>query len=204
MKKLLFLLSVVAVASMSIFATKAPAKPTRDQMAKDMLGLRLNEGYTNGWFPEDWYWVVESGEIKALKILEVVNDTPTEYCVIVKVRLQSGAGAYNAKVKLNYRLTRDNKWKLDYAVSQGVDIVRTNKYNDCLSFRIADDGWGGVNMLQIKNETGIELCCAGYIKTYDEWRKFYITLDPYETSGVGGTFGGGSVSDFRIEFIERP
>lgn len=111
---------------------------------------------------------------------------------------------YNAKAKVNYRLTRDNKWKIEFVVSQGMKIVQTHKYDDCLSFKIVDDGWGGVNALQIKNNSGIELGCSGYIKASGEWRKFAVIIDPYQTGTVGGTLGGGNVSNYKIEFIERP
>ena len=116
-----------------------------------------------------------------------------------------GSKAYNAKVKIRYRFNFDkNKWEMEYAFSKGMDIVKTHKYDDCLSFSIVDDGWGGVNMLQIKNNSGIELGCAGYIKAGGEWRKFAVLIEPYQVGGVGGTFGGGNVTQYKIEFIERP
>lgn len=204
MKKILLFTISVLVAIVSIQATKAPTKPTRNQIAKDLVGIRLNEGYEDGWFSDEWHWDVKTGQIKALKIEKVLTNTNNDYCVVVLIRLQSDVNAFNAKVKINYHLSKDNKWKIEYAVSQGMDIVRTHKYDDCLSFSIVDDGWGGVNMLQIKNNSGIELGCAGYIKTYGEWKKFAVRIDPYKIGGVGGTFGGGSVSDYKIEFIERP
>jgi len=202
--KVFAFLLLVTIISSNVFATTPPAKPSREQIAKDLVGHRLNEGYEDGWFSEDWHWTVEKGEIKALKILEVLKNTDKDYCIVVLVRLQSEVNAFNARIKINYQLSRENKWKIEYAVSQGMDIVRTHKYDDCLSFSIVDDGWGGVNMLQIKNNCGIELGCAGYIKVYGEWKKFAVRIDPYKTGGVGGTFGGGNVSNYKIEFIERP
>ena len=202
--KTILLLLIVASTSVRIYAATPPPKPGRDQIAKDLVGHRLNEGYKDGWFSENWHWDIKSGQIKALKILETLRNTDKDYCIVVLVRLQSDVNAFNAKIKINYHLSKDNKWKIEYAVSQGMDIVKTHKYDDCLSFAIVDDGWGGVNMLQIKNNSGIELGCAGYIKVYGEWIKFAVRIDPYKTGGVGGTFGGGNVSNYRIEFIERP
>lgn len=195
---------LVLSTAMSVFAGTPPAKPSRAQIAKDLVGQRLKEGYKDGWFSEEWHWDVKSGEIKALKIIDVLLDTKQDYCVVVLIRLQGEVNAFNAKVKVNYHLDKNNKWKLEYAVSLGMDIVKTHKYDDCLSFSIVDDGWGGVNMLKITNNSNIELGCAGWIKAYGEWQKFAVRIDPYKTGGVGGTFGGGSVSDYKIEFIERP
>ena len=204
MKKNIILLCVVIAASIYTFAASVPAKPTTTQIANDLVGTRLNEGYDDGWYSDKWHWDIEKGEIKALKIKETLKDTKTDYCIIVLMRLQSDVNAYNAKVKINYRLTKNNKWEIEYAISQGMDIVKTHKYDDCLSFAIVDDGWGGVNMLQIKNNSGIELGCAGYIKAGGEWRKFAVIVEPYQTGGVGGVFGGGNVTQYKIEFIERP
>ena len=100
--------------------------------------------------------------------------------------------------------SKDNKWKVEYVVSLGMDIIQTHKYDDCLNFSIVDDGWGGINTLQIKNNSGIELGCAGYVKAGGEWRKFAVRIDPYKKGYVGGTFDGGNVTNYQIEFIERP
>lgn len=201
MKKIFLLAAALMLAFMSVQAAKAPAKPTRDQIAKDLIGIRLNEGYTDGWFPEDWYWIVEKGEVKAVKILEVLENTDKNYCIIVMVRLQSNANAYNAKVKINYRLTKDRRWKIEYAYSQGIDLVKTNKYNDCLNFSIEPTGFCFAKVLEITNKTGMELWCAGAVKnTSDNWEKFSVTINPYETKKIEAI---GEVVNYTIKFIEK-
>ncbi len=204
-KKLIILLCVCMSAVDCLCDTNSLAKPTSSQIANDLVGIRLKEGKTDGWYSDDWHWDVKKGQIKALKILSTLENDKTNYCVLALIRLQSDVNAYNAKVKIRYRFNFDkNKWEMEYAFSKGMDIVKTHKYDDCLSFSIVDDGWGGVNMLQIKNNSGIELGCAGYIKAGGEWRKFAVLIEPYQVGGVGGTFGGGNVTQYKIEFIERP
>ena len=204
-KKLIILLCVCMSAVDCLCDTNSLAKPTSSQIANDLVGIRLKEGKTDGWYSDDWHWDVKKGQIKALKIVSTLENDKTNYCVLALIRLQSDVNAYNAKVKIRYRFNFDkNKWEMEYAFSKGMDIVKTHKYDDCLSFSIVDDGWGGVNMLQIKNNSGIELGCAGYIKAGGEWRKFAVLIEPYQVGGVGGTFGGGNVTQYKIEFIERP
>ena len=101
MKKIILLIVAVILSTITVYAAKIPAKPTRSQVAKDLVGVRLNEGYEDGWFPEDWHWTVKRGQIKALKILEVLEDTDKNYCIIVMVRLQGEVNAFNARVKIN-------------------------------------------------------------------------------------------------------
>ena len=205
MKKLIIIFWILISVVNCLYSENLPAKPTRKQIANDLIGIRLKEGKTDGWYSDDWHWDVKKGQIKALKILSTLENDKTNYCVLALIRLQSDVNAYNAKVKIRYRFNFDkNKWEMEYAFSKGMDIVKTHKYDDCLSFSIVDDGWGGVNMLQIKNNSGIELGCAGYIKAGGEWRKFAVLIEPYQVGGVGGTFGGGNVTQYKIEFIERP
>lgn len=205
MKKLIIISWILISVVNCLCSENLSAKPNRKQIANDLIGIRLKEGKTDGWYSNDWHWDVKKGQIKALKILSTLENNKTDYCVLALVRLQSDVNAYNAKVKIRYRFdSKKNKWKMEYAFSKGMDIVKTHKYDDCLSFAIVDDGWGGVNMLQIKNNSGIELGCAGYIKAGGEWRKFAVLVEPYQKGGVGGTFGGGNVTQYKIEFIERP
>lgn len=205
MKKLIIIFWILISVVNCLYSENLPAKPTRKQIANDLIGIRLKEGKTDGWYSDDWHWDVKKGQIKALKILSTLENNKTDYCVLALVRLQSDVNAYNAKVKIRYRFdSKKNKWKMEYAFSKGMDIVKTHKYDDCLSFAIVDDGWGGVNMLQIKNNSGIELGCAGYIRSGGEWRKFAVIIEPHQIGGVGGTFGGGNVTNYKIEFIERP
>lgn len=200
----ILMLVLTAIFSLNALASPPPPKPNINQIKKDLVGFELTEGFEDGWYSKDWRWTIEEGEIQALKIKEVVANTNTDYCIVVLMRLQSKVNSYNTKAKVNYHLDKTNKWKIEFVVSQGMQIIQTHKYDDCLSFAIVDDGWGGVNALQIKNKSGIELGCAGFIKASGKWRKFAVILDPYQSGTVGGTFGGGSVTNYKIEFIERP
>ena len=95
MKRLFLLLALIAL-GLELFAVTPPPKPTRNQIAKDLVGHRLKEGYDNGWFPSDWVWVIEEGEIKAMKIEEVLKDTDTDYSINVVMRLEGDGKTFKA------------------------------------------------------------------------------------------------------------
>lgn len=195
------LLAALVLSALNVNAA-IPPKPNKSQIAKDLVGYKLSEGFDDGWFAKDWYWPIKSGQIKTMEIKQVVRDTNNEYCIIALLCLQGEVSSFNAKVKVNYVLNKQNNWQIEFVNSMGMSIVKTHKYDDCMQYSIVDDGWG-VDCLEIKNNCSVELAVAGWFYTMDEWHKFAIKIDGNETSSVGGTFGGGNVKKFKVEFVER-
>ena len=77
----LALLSLICImTSWNMSLINPPEKPSRNQIAVDLIGHRLTEGYKDGWFSEDWHWDIKQGQIKALKIKEVLKNTNKDYC----------------------------------------------------------------------------------------------------------------------------
>lgn len=194
---------VFLMSSLIVGAMPPSPKPNANQIAKDLVGYKLSEGFANGWFEKDWLWEIKSGQIKKMSIKEVIRDTNREYCVVVLMRLQGQVSSFNAKAKVSYVLNKQNKWQIEFVNSMGMSIVQTHKYNDCMQYAIVDDGWGGVDCLEIKNNCSVELAVAGWFYALGKWNKFAVRVDGYGMTSVGGTFGGGSVSKYQIEFVER-
>ncbi len=186
--------------------TIIPVKPDAAQIQKDLVGQELPEGYEGdkSWFAKDWHWLIKEGQIKNFNIEEIVKDDSKKYCVLATMRLEGDINAFDAQVKISYWLPDAEDWKIEYVNSLGMDIVKTHEYDDCVSYEIKDDGWGGVNALFITNKTKITLGVCGYFNnTYGDKRKFAVKIGPNETMQVGGTFGGGSVVSYDIVFVER-
>ena len=178
--------------------------PTDSDIAKDLIGRKITEGKENGYFGSDWKWTIETGEISDLKIVERSIDD--DYCTyVVSMTLQSNScpTKYRAIIQIGYTFNKE-KWIITKINSKGVDIVKTNRYNDCISTKLDDDGWGGVDCLKIKNNTDSPLIVGGeyYTILSDGWCKFSVVVPGLKTMGVGGTFGGGSVLEYRIHFVE--
>lgn len=186
--------------------TIIPVKPDAAQIQKDLVGQELPEGYEGdeSWFDKDWHWLIKEGQIKNFNIEEVVKDDSKKYCVLATMRLEGDINAFDARVKISYWLPDAEDWRIEYVNSLGMDIVKTHEYDDCVSYEIKDDGWGGVNALFITNKTKITLGVCGYFNnTYGDKRKFAVKVGPDETVQVGGTFGGGSVVSYETVFVER-
>lgn len=190
--------------TISIFATGEPPIPSKAVIASDLIGRSLSEGLEDGYFTPDWRWNIESGEISGLKIQS--QSVSKDYCsfvVTMILKSQSSPARFFATVQVDYSLA-NNRWKLLLVKSKGIRIVRTEKYFDCISTKIDDDGWGGVNCLIIRNDIDSPLIVGGVIRTNNsyEWHKFSVIIEGLRVMGVGGTFSWGSVVDYRIHFVE--
>lgn len=192
-------------AVLAMVRTVIPAKPDEAQIQKDLVGHQLTEGFEKEkcWFHEDYRWKIREGEIRDFMIEEVLRADTKEYIFIATMRLQSELNAFNARVKISYVLPDTEDWKIEFVKSMGVSIVKTHKYDDLISCEIKDDGWGGVNALFITNKAEIELGVGVEVVANGSRKRYAVRVNPDKKSQVGGLFGGGDVTSYDIEFVER-
>lgn len=177
--------------------------PTARQIQMDLIGHSLSEAVENGYRPEDWKWTIAEGEISDFRIIEVITKTKSQYVLTAQMKLSNGYYAYNAKVKIKYINTAKNQWKMDYAVSQGMYIIVTHEYDEFIKAQIVEDGWGGTYCVRFTNTSEVTLCIGGDVLTYNGWQRFTVVTPPHKNATAGGLFSGGSVLDYRINFIVR-
>lgn len=191
------------------YTAKGVPIPTKSVIATDLIGRKLSEGRDNGYFQPDWRWTIEPGEISGLKIKsQNVSDDYCSFVVTMTLKSQDCPTKYFATVQVDYSLNK-KRWQLTLVKSKGISIVKTERYLDCISTKIDDDGWGGVNCLKIKNNIDSPLLVGGIYRARNyvenetpEWHKFSVVVDGLKTVGIGGTFGIGDVADYRIHFVE--
>ena len=192
-------------AVMAVVRTVIPPKPDEAQIQKDMVGHQLTEGFEKEkcWFHEDYRWKIREGEIRDFMIEEVLRADTKEYIFIATMRLQSELNAFNARVKVSYVLPDTEDWKIEFVKSLGVTILKTHKYDDLISCAIEDDGWGGVDALFITNKAEIEVGVGVEVVADGSRKRYAVRVSPDKKSQVGGLFGGGNVTSYEIEFVER-
>lgn len=185
--------------------TVIPVKPDGAQIQKDLVGHKLYEGFEKEkcWFPEDYNWKIGDYEIHNFKIEEVLRNDAKEYTFVATMRLVSELNAFDARAKVSYWLPEAEDWKIEFVKSMGVTIVKTHKFDDLVSFEIKDDGWGGIDALFITNRSEIELGVGVEIMANGERKRYAVRVSPDKKSQVGGLFGGGNVTSYDIEFVER-
>lgn len=193
------------VAVLAQIRTIIPVKPDVAQIQKDLVGHILHEGFEKErcWFREDYYWKIGDYNIRDFKIDEILRDDAKEYIFIASMRLENEFNAFNARAKISYVLPEVEDWKIEFIQSMGVAIVKTHKYDDLVSFEIKDDGWGGVDALFITNKAEIDLGVGVEVVADGVRKRFAVRVSPNKKSQVGGLFGGGNVTSYRVEFVER-
>lgn len=180
-------------------------KPTTDLILYDLIGHKLSEGVSDGYHKQDWTYEIKNNSISSFYIKKTLEDNGNSYVVVASCRLKGGTNSnfyYDTELKIGY-INKGNGWKLNYVNSLGMNIVSDGQYNDCILCSLVDDGWGGVNCLNIRNTSECSLVVAGQIRTYNEWKKFSTIVSPHKSASVGGTFGGGNVKDYIIDFVVR-
>jgi len=185
--------------------TVIPAKPDTEKIIKDLQSETISEGFPREscWFSENQRWMLARYDIKDFKIEEVLQDTNKDYIIIATMRIENDHNAFDARIKISYQLPRDEDWEMEFVNSLGLSIVQTHKYDDLVSFEIADDGWGGVNSLQISNHSNVDLVVGVDYIARGTRQRSAVQVSPGKKAQVGGTFGGGTVTSYEVAFIER-
>lgn len=172
--------------------TIIPPKPDGNQIVRDLTGHKLSEGKTNGYYSQSWYWVIEENEISDFKIVSVEENTDSRYVVSVSMKLSSKTRAYTAKAQVTYVLDDIKDWNIEFVRSLGMDIVKTGRYNECISTH--KDG----SFYYIENNCEITLEVAGrYIGSDKSWNVFRETVDPHGSVHL-------YTEEIETDYIERP
>jgi hypothetical protein len=170
-----------------------PPKPGINQIQKDLVGHSLSEGVDNGYYPSTWQWVIRESEISDFAIDKVLSDTPKEYLIIAKMRLTSEVGkSFDATVKIRYLLPDDDDWSIDFIQSQGMYIVKSLLYNDCVKLEKGDYWYYLVNKCDVALEVG------GKELHYHGWEK-YVHVVPAHSK-----YCMYYPDEITIDYVERP
>ena len=171
-----------------------PTRPDNAKIQKDLVGHSIKEGVVQGYYDSDWKWTIEEGEISNFSIKEVLVETKSEYEFIAAMRLTSKIGkAFDAEVKVRYILPETDDWKIEFTKSEGMHIVKTGKYDDCIRTE-KSRGWGDYT---IYNDCDMLLEVGGVRYYNGEWKKFSVNVKGHCSDYFYG-------SDYRIEYVELP
>ena len=194
----------------NLIKTIIPPKPNVEQLKNDLNG-RVIVNQTAGYYN----WTINSSE--DLKELEVLNTTDNGKEILFDTQLKlQRTNQWDAIINVRYVLS-DNEdwWKLETFNSQ-MNIVRTGKYDNCVS--IEGKSRGNIfNMgytIESTNRCDVELVVGGewlprlFSGTATEWREFNFavnanttrTMDSFEIDRMGLRYG---ILESKINFVEQ-
>lgn len=179
------------------------SKPTATRIESDLTGVSISEGVAGeGYHRDGWTHTIEYGQVSDFQVIkEIINDNDY-YVVESRFKLKPvGNYHYDAVVKISYVNDPTEGWVIDNVNSLRLDLVSNGMYDDCITAHLDDDGWGGVLSLYLSNNGNKSLVVGGRIYANGKWKKFSQIIEAHCKSSVGGTFGGGNVSDYRIDFV---
>ena len=170
-----------------------PKKPTAEQICKDLVGRSIGEGVEDGYYPQHWTYKIGEEAISDFKILSVEEETARSYKITASMLLNSDTRSYKAKMTIRYVLDNIHDWQIEFVQSNGLHIVRTNLYDNCIRHYYENQYF-----LYLENNCDIALEVGGK-RIYDgEWHKFRDLVSPHQKIGIGYT------KDYVIDYIERP
>ena len=185
---------ILAFCAISMQAANTPTVVT---ICRDLIGHNLSEGVKEGYYPREWHWTIEEGEISNFRILSVRENTEDRYTIDVQMKLSTSTRAFIANATIYYVHT-PRGWDLEMVKSRGMNIVRTYRYDDCIQPEYGD-GYLNKEDLYLVNDCEVTLEVGGKIFKYGSWRKFSTTVSPHSTQQVDYY-----VEEYVIDYVERP
>lgn len=171
-------------------------KPNVEQIKRDLVGHSLSEGIKDGYYPSYWKWTIREGEVSNFSVEQVIVDSSIEYEILCNMRLSSSAGkAFDAKARICYVFNDTEGWHIQFVQSQGMYIVKTGKYSDCIKIEKGRDYSDFINQCDISLEVG-GIYYGWPTPAQKEWMKFSKVIEPHQKYRMR--------YDYRIDYVEVP
>lgn len=178
--------------------SSSKAKPTPPIMAIDLIGHEISDPDPKGYHAQGWRWSIVDGEIKDLKILETLVDEAETYATIAQVRLHArGNYSYDSKLKLIYRYTPENGWKLETVLPISLQPVTDGLYDDCISIEKITDLYGTHWYIRNNSDTPLTVFYRTFLR--GEWEKHLVTVNANSKSKASVW----SLDDCKVDYVAK-
>lgn len=173
-------------------------KPSINSIPYDLIGHKLSEGISDGYYDKGWTFSIENNSITNFSIDEVLTNDNSNYLIVSSFHLKGGNNFYyDTHVKISY-INNGDGWELNYVNSLGMFVVSDGQYDDCIICEMPY----GPGFFMIHNISECSLVVGGHARTSDGWKKFLCPVSPHDNVEVGG-FGSSFVHEYIIDFVIR-
>lgn len=176
-----------------------PPRPDERKIREDLAGRTIIEPTRKKY--RDKFEVRTTDNVQGIAISET-RETDGELFYAVKADLKGEVNRYSAELNITYDLGRHDDWTIQHIESRHLDIIPTGKYDNCVTARLVESGWGGINTISFTNNCDIPLLVEGIVFYNKEWRPFSALIDATDSRTAHSGFS--DIKDFRIQRVERP
>lgn len=177
--------------------------PTLQQLKDDLIGRKLTEPQP-GYHRQDWYWMIEAGEIQNISIKnQYYNNNSYVYSLDLLLHAVDGIGVTHRFICDFVYTKHGDNWVPSVLKSKELEIVRTYLYDDCITSE--KKGCTGEYEVEFTNSCDIDLVVGGICQieySNKGWQKFSCVVPANGKKSIGGLFIG-SVDKYKIHFVER-
>ncbi len=178
--------------------TIIPPQPDKEKLESDLVGRKVY-AIPGGYFADNWVWTIAPREIKTLQIREQKDVDAHNKEYLIEMTLQASGAAYKTTGKVFYKLEDGDDWEIDLLEPSEVEIVKTGKYDNCITSR-ASAYFVGTYLILHNNSDDALLVGYSILGAHGLWEKHSIIVKGGKTAQICHL----TLDDYRIDFVERP
>lgn len=173
-------------------------KPSVGMMQIDLIGRYISDNNPDGYRDRNWRWRIDDGEIKEFRILETPLDNESTYVTVAQVVLNAGGNySYDTKLKLIYRNSPRDGWKLDSVSAISIKLISDGTYDDCITIEKTSDLYG--EHWYISNNCDAPLGVYYRTLSASGWKKHFVTVKGNSQTKASPW----SLKDCVIDYVTR-
>lgn len=177
---------------------KKRSKPSVGMMQLDLIGRYISDNNPDGYRDRNWRWRIDDGEIKEFRILETPLDDENTYITVAQVVLNAGGNySYDTKLKLIYRNSPRDGWKLDSVSAISIKLISDGTYDDCITIEKTSDLYG--EHWYISNNCDAPLGVYYRTLSASGWKKHFVTVKGNSQTKASPW----SLKDCVIDYVTR-
>lgn len=163
-----------------------------EDIAADLIGEVIYEPSSNGYFPEDWRWKIEQGEVLGVEVKERKSDEYGNEKILVLAHLHRGATKIDAQMVLNYS---PNGYAKELKSSKVKKIIIPKQQDYSQYVRLKKD-YDFFPSLVLYNKSDMTLFVGGDYSSGEERKLFAGVFEPHSSK----TVAIGNIDSYHIHF----
>ena len=162
-------------------------------LAADLVGQVVYEPSAYGYFPKEWRWRIEKGEVIAVTELEHTKINASNVNVTVLANLQRGKMKVDVEMELYYILT-GGMWVISSSMVKHIFIPQQADYSRYITLKMDYDF---IPTLVAYNKSNLTLFVAGDYTSGGVTKCFSTIVNPHSYSNIAML---GAITNYHVHF----